>query len=177
MDSSVCHSDPTNDSQQSQRSMGPATYRATRSKSAFGRLCGRCTGPCGRLGAPQNDAYVSSVRTGCGFASQDSGGRHCFHCQMVRNRIQEAYNSNEEVVREAPVTIEQQVLEKLRDLPPEKQKEVLEFVDSLKEKKGSAKPRRSLLGLWADLNIHITEEDIAEARREMWGNFPRDIKL
>ena len=32
-------------------------------------------------------------------------------------------------------------------------------------------------GLWADLNIHITEEDIAEARREMWGNFPRDIKL
>ena len=91
--------------------------------------------------------------------------------------MQEAYNSNEEVVRESPMTIEQQVLEKLRDLPPEKQKEVLEFVDSLKEKKGSAKPRRSLLGLWADLNIHITEEDIAEARREMWGNFPRDIKL
>jgi hypothetical protein len=26
-----------------------------------------------------------------------------------------------------------------------------------------------------DLNIHITEEDIAEARREMWGDFPRDI--
>jgi len=32
------------------------------------------------------------------------------------------------------MTIEQQVLEKLRDLPPEKQKEVLDFVDSLKEK-------------------------------------------
>ena len=32
-------------------------------------------------------------------------------------------------------------------------------------------------GLWADLNFHVTEEDIAEARREMWGNFPRDIKL
>jgi len=74
------------------------------------------------------------------------------------------------------MTIEQQVLEKLRDLPPEKQKEVLDFVDSLKEKHGPKKPRRSLLGLWADLNIHITEEDIAEARREMWGNFPRDIK-
>ena len=91
--------------------------------------------------------------------------------------MQEAYNSKQEVVREAAMTIEQQVLEKLRDLPPEKQKEVLEFVDSLKEKKRSAKPRRSLLGLWADLNIHITEEDIAEARREMWGNFPRDIKV
>jgi len=75
------------------------------------------------------------------------------------------------------MTIEQQVLEKLRDLPPEKQKAVLNFVDSLKEKNGQKKPLKSLLGLWADLNIHITEEDIAEARREMWGNFPRDIKL
>ena len=75
------------------------------------------------------------------------------------------------------MTIEQQVLEKLRDLPPEKQKEVLEFVDSLKGKEGPKEPRRSLLGLWKDLNIHITEEDIAEARREMWGNFPRDIEL
>jgi hypothetical protein len=72
------------------------------------------------------------------------------------------------------MTIEQQVVEKLRDLPPEKQKEVLDFVDFLKEK-NAKKPLRSLRGLWADLNIHITEEDIAQARREMWGNFPRDI--
>jgi len=32
-------------------------------------------------------------------------------------------------------------------------------------------PRKSLRGLWKGLNI--TEEDIAEARREMWGDFPR----
>jgi EAL domain-containing protein (putative c-di-GMP-specific phosphodiesterase class I) len=75
------------------------------------------------------------------------------------------------------MTIEEQVLEKLRDLPPEKQKEVLDFVDSLKENNGTKKPLRSLRGLWADLNIHITEEDIAEARREMWGNSARDIEL
>ncbi len=74
------------------------------------------------------------------------------------------------------MTIEEQVVEKLRALPPEKQKEVLDFVDFLKEKNGDPKkPLRSLRGLWADLNFHITEEDIAEARREMWGNFPRDI--
>ncbi len=73
------------------------------------------------------------------------------------------------------MTIEQQVLEKLRDLPPEKQKEVLDFVGFLKEKNKNEKPRRSLRGLWKDLNVHITEEDIAEARRQMWGNFPREI--
>jgi len=32
-------------------------------------------------------------------------------------------------------------------------------------------PRKSLRGLWRGLDI--TEEEIAEARREMWGNFPR----
>jgi EAL domain-containing protein (putative c-di-GMP-specific phosphodiesterase class I) len=81
----------------------------------------------------------------------------------------------ESTAREASMTIEQQVLEKLRDLPPEKQKEVLDFVDSMREKNDAKKARRSLRGLWKDLNIDITEEDIAQARREMWGNFPRDV--
>jgi hypothetical protein len=48
-------------------------------------------------------------------------------------------------------------------------------VDSLKGKDAPKAPRRSLRGLWADLNINITEEDIAEARCEMWGNLPRAI--
>ena len=74
------------------------------------------------------------------------------------------------------MSIQQQLLEKLRDLPPEKQKQVLDFVDLLKEKKDGTNPRRSLLGLWADLNIHITEENIAEARREMGGSFPRETR-
>jgi len=75
------------------------------------------------------------------------------------------------------MSIEQQVLEKLRDLPPDKQQEVLDFLEFLKQRNGTKKPLRSLLGLWADLNFHVSEEDIAEARREMWGNFPRDIDL
>jgi hypothetical protein len=73
------------------------------------------------------------------------------------------------------MTIEEQVLEKLRELPPERQEKVLQFVDSLREKNLAKKPLRSLRGLWKALKIDITEEDIAQARREMWGNFPRDI--
>ena len=75
------------------------------------------------------------------------------------------------------MTIEQRLLEKLRGLTSEKQREVLDFVQSLAENASSEKPLRSLEGLWADLDIQVTEEDIAEARREMWGNFPRDLKL
>jgi uncharacterized protein DUF2281 len=70
--------------------------------------------------------------------------------------------------------IEQSVLQKLRALPPEKQQEVLDFVEFLESRTMPKKPRRSLKGLWADLGVDISEEDIAEARREMWGNFPRE---
>ena len=78
--------------------------------------------------------------------------------------------------KNGPMTIADRVLEKLRSLPAEEQQEVLNFVDSLKNKKPYKNPRRSLLGLWADLNVDITEEDIAGARREIWRDFPRDIE-
>ena len=66
-------------------------------------------------------------------------------------------------------------MEKLRDLPPERQQEVLDFVEFLVERATPELRRRSAEGLWADLDVDITDEDIAEARREMWSNFPRDF--
>jgi hypothetical protein len=75
------------------------------------------------------------------------------------------------------MTLEEAVLETLRELPVDKQQEVLDFAQYLKQKAVPKRPKRSLKGLCADLNIHITEEDIAEARKEMWGNFPREIEL
>ena len=75
------------------------------------------------------------------------------------------------------MSIEEKLIERLRELPPEKQKEVLTFVDSLNDKSRARKNLRSLEGLLEDFHIEITEEDIAEARREMWGNFPRDVEV
>jgi hypothetical protein len=72
------------------------------------------------------------------------------------------------------MSIEKSVLEKLLKLPVEKQKEVLDFVESLEREAGQRRSRRSLKGLWADLGVDISPEDIAEARREMWGGFPRE---
>ena len=71
------------------------------------------------------------------------------------------------------MTITETVLEKLQSLPSEKQPEVLSFVESLLSPPGP-KPLRGSLGLWTPFQADITEEEIAEARREMWGTFPRD---
>ena len=73
-----------------------------------------------------------------------------------------------------PGSLAHAVLQRLRALSPDKQQQVLEFAEFLAHKQVPKRPRRSVKGLWADLNVRITEEDIAEARREMWGNFPRD---
>jgi len=67
------------------------------------------------------------------------------------------------------------VLEKLRELPPDKQQAVLEFVESLRQNGAPAKPLKGFKGLLEQYNVQVTEEDIAKARREMWGNFPRDV--
>ncbi len=72
------------------------------------------------------------------------------------------------------MTVEQQVLEKLRELPLQKQEEVLAYISRLQEKTRKHPSRRSLAGLWADLGVNVSEEDISQARQEMWGNFPRD---
>ena len=71
------------------------------------------------------------------------------------------------------MTIEQSLIEAVRSLPPEKQQKLLEHANQLR-KSSPRKPRKSGRGLWADLNISLSAEEIDEARREMWKNFPRD---
>lgn len=77
-----------------------------------------------------------------------------------------------------PVTLFDDIIAKLRTLPPHKQMEVRDFVEFLIHKEGPKRPRRSMMGALEHLGIKITEEDIAEARREMWGGSqPRtDVK-
>lgn len=73
------------------------------------------------------------------------------------------------------MNVEQAVLEKLRILPPDKQQEVLDFAEFLQQKQtGTQRPRRDWIGTAVDLSVELTEEDIAQARHEMWGSFPRE---
>lgn len=72
------------------------------------------------------------------------------------------------------MSIEQAVVEKLRTLPPDKQQEVLDFVEFLQQKNIAKHPHCNPKGLWVNMGIQITEKDISDVRQEMWGNFPRE---
>ncbi|MBA4122965.1 MAG: DUF2281 domain-containing protein [Acidobacteria bacterium] len=72
------------------------------------------------------------------------------------------------------MTSEEVLLEKIKVLPPDLKQEAIHFVEFLQTKIQKKTPRVSLEGIWADLDVNITEEDITEARKEMWGNFPRE---
>jgi hypothetical protein len=65
--------------------------------------------------------------------------------------------------------IKDAVVDILERLPPDQQQDILTFAEFIKFKNSIKRPKKSLKGMWSDMDIHITEEDIKEVRREMWG--------
>jgi len=66
-----------------------------------------------------------------------------------------------------------------QQLPPAERARLIQqvaatLVQETSENQSVKRPKRSLLGLWADLGPAPSAEEIDEARREMWGNFPRE---
>lgn len=80
-----------------------------------------------------------------------------------------------EVIQLAAGSLAYTLVKKLQALPYDKQREVLDFAGFLEQKALPKLPRQSFIGALAHLNISCSAEDIAEARREMWGNFPREF--
>jgi hypothetical protein len=72
------------------------------------------------------------------------------------------------------MTIEQSLLEAVRELSPEKQQELLEHAGRLRSGTAQKKPFKSVKGLWAGMEISISSEEFDELRREMWKDFPRE---
>lgn len=68
--------------------------------------------------------------------------------------------------------IEDTLLAAVRELSPEQKQEVLDFAVRLAAV--GNRPRKSMYGLWAGEFPPISAEKITEARKEMWGGFPRD---
>lgn len=74
------------------------------------------------------------------------------------------------------MTSEEVLLKKFKILPKERKQEVLDFVEFLEQKEASPKSRRSLKGALAHLNMKITDEDIRQARNEMWRGYTEDTE-
>jgi len=72
------------------------------------------------------------------------------------------------------MAVEEIILECVRTLPPSQQEKVREFAEQLRQQSQPAVPLKSLEGLWSRYSFDLTDEDITEARREMWGTFPRE---
>jgi hypothetical protein len=66
----------------------------------------------------------------------------------------------------------QKILKALDNLPPESLTDVEKFLDYLQFKAQRGKCPVQLGGLWH--GVTISDEDIAEARREMWSRFGED---
>jgi hypothetical protein len=72
------------------------------------------------------------------------------------------------------MSLEQAILEAVRALPAEKQREILNHAARLRDESVPKQPFRSVRGLWADLGIALSGDDIEENQRDMWRNFPRE---
>lgn len=76
---------------------------------------------------------------------------------------------------EVRMTTIEELVERMKRLPPEDQQQVLALVEQL-EKEHSSQTDAPLKGKYAHLGATLREEDLEEARREMWKNFPRDLE-
>ena len=72
------------------------------------------------------------------------------------------------------MSLEQAILEAVRALPRDKQYEILDLANRLRDPRSEKKPLRTIKGLWADLDIHLSAGDIDAVQDEMWANFPRN---
>lgn len=66
------------------------------------------------------------------------------------------------------MSFERVILQRLRGLPREKQREVLDFVEFLAQKTETPSRYLGMQGLWEDFHLEITGADINEVRKEMW---------
>ena len=71
------------------------------------------------------------------------------------------------------MSLEQAILQAIRELPADKQQEILNHAARLRNEAERKIPFKSVRGLWADLGISLSAEEIDENQRDMWRDFPR----
>ncbi len=75
------------------------------------------------------------------------------------------------------MSIEQAILETVRMLPADKQQEILNHAARLRDEASRNIPFKSVRGLWKDLGVSLSSEEIEENQRDLWQNFAEDIPM
>lgn len=73
------------------------------------------------------------------------------------------------------VNIEQQIVQKVRQLSISKQQELLNFAKSLQAQETSQPKLDSIKGLCSELDIDLEFEEFEQARREVWTKFAENV--
>lgn len=71
------------------------------------------------------------------------------------------------------MSLEMQIRDAVAALTEEDRTRVLNFIANLR--RNTEAPPQITQGMYAHLGISISKEEIDEARREAWANFPREI--
>ncbi len=74
------------------------------------------------------------------------------------------------------MTSEEVIFAKIKVLPPSLKEEALHFVEFLETKIKPQTERKSLKGSLSHLNVKISDDDIREARNEMWRGCTQDTE-
>jgi hypothetical protein len=74
------------------------------------------------------------------------------------------------------MTSEEVLLERFKVLPANRRQELLDFAEFLEGKEMETKPRRSLKGALSHLKLKISDEDLRQARNEMWRGYTKDTE-
>ena len=76
----------------------------------------------------------------------------------------------------ANVVTADMALDMLRQLPPRERLRVIAqaLPDAERDLPEPIRPLKSLRGLWKDLGFDLSAEEIDQARREAWADFPRE---
>ncbi len=74
------------------------------------------------------------------------------------------------------MTSEEVIFAKIKVLPPSLKEEALHFVEFLETKIKPPAERKSLKGSLSHLNIKISDDDLREARNEMWRGYTQDTE-
>jgi hypothetical protein len=70
--------------------------------------------------------------------------------------------------------LEEAILDAVRALPSAKQQEILDHASRLREEAGKKGSFRSVRGLWAELDVSLSAQQIDENQQEMWRKFPTE---